>query len=91
MSWNNFAAAPIAADHLITTPRTLDHLHGLCISKAAVALRTSHWRRDEGLVRLPLGTVEQVVTESAWLAQGDPRMTAGRRIVLSAEAHVVQV
>lgn len=61
------AASGMATDQLVTTPRPLDHFDCLAVCKATVALRTSEWRRDEGLVGLSIWAAEEIREKPARL------------------------
>jgi hypothetical protein len=77
----------MAADQLIAAPGSLNHFNRLTVAEAVMTCWTGVRRRDQSLVGLAVGTVEQVGEEAAGLAHGDPRVAAGGRVVQCAAAH----
>lgn len=84
------ATSNMTSNQLVASPRSLHHLNGLSIREASVARWASVGRCNQGLVSLAIRTTEEVGKEAAWLAHGDPRVTAGGRVVESATAHPVE-
>jgi hypothetical protein len=88
LSRNRVSSAHMASNKLVASPGSLDHLHRLAISKAAITCWTAVWWCDQSLVGLTVGAIEKVGEEATRLAHGDPGMAAGRRIVQRAAAHL---
>lgn len=57
---DRMAATHVIPYKLVAAPRTLNHFDCLAISEASVACRTGVWRCNQGLVRLAIGTIEEV-------------------------------
>jgi hypothetical protein len=57
---NNVTSSKVAANQLITTPRSLHHFNSLTVCKTPVALRAGVWRCNQGLVGLPVCTTQEV-------------------------------
>jgi hypothetical protein len=60
LSGNRIAATNVAAYQLIATPRSLNHLNGLAIREAPMASWAAIGRGDQGLIGVPVLTVEEI-------------------------------
>jgi hypothetical protein len=78
----------MVANHLVATPRPLNHLDGLSVCEAAVALGTGVRWCDEGLVGLAVGTAKEIGKVAAGLRHGDPGVTACWGVVEGAATHL---
>jgi hypothetical protein len=91
LSGNRIAATNVASYQLVATPRSLDHLDGLAVRKASMTSWAAVGRRNQGLIGVPVRTVEKIRKEAAGLTHGNPRVSASWRVVEGTAAHVEQI
>jgi hypothetical protein len=84
---NRVRTSNMAADQLVAAPGSLDHLNRLAVAEAVMTCWAGVGWRNQSLVGLAVGTVEQIREEAAGLAHGDPGVPAGGRVVQCAAAH----
>jgi hypothetical protein len=87
---NCIIAPNVISNHLIATPRSLNHFNRLSVCEPTIA----HWASirwgNQGLVGLAVRTTEEVGEETTGLAHGKPGVAACWRIVKGTSAHTGQ-